>query len=40
MLVGIFALREKPCLVEKLGGLQARQAALQSVFWHLGDGLQ
>jgi hypothetical protein len=40
MLEGIFALWEKPRLVEKLGGLQARQAALQRVFRQLGDGLQ
>ena len=40
MLEGIFALREQPRLVEKLGGLQARQAALQRVFRQLGDGLQ
>src|SRR5262249_54816125 len=40
MLEGVLTLREQPDLIEKLRRLEMGQAALHSVFRHLGNGLQ
>jgi hypothetical protein len=40
MLEGILPLGEQPRLVEELGSLELRQAAVQRVLREVGDGLQ
>src|SRR2546428_376714 len=40
VLEGVFALGKEARLVEKFGGLEMRQAALQALFWCLDNGLQ
>src|SRR5712664_3371376 len=38
VLEGIFKLREWPCLIQKLSGLQIRESAACSILWQVCDG--